>query len=799
MSLRRRYPSHTVLALAIGCVLLPIAATAATQPAASAATAAGSNSTSGAAASSDFSPDTVRKHKVVQMSGMTVTAATLTLPRVPATTPLEVTQPTSVIDRNYISDNTSPSATYADIIAITPSVSQHDPNGAGLTESRDMSIRGFRDGEFNLTMDGIPVGDPNDFTHHSPDYFMSQDLGSITVDRGPGNASTVGFATFGGTVGMDTRAPEAEAVGHVYGSYGSFATRMLGGSFDTGTMHDFGDMRAFVDYRQVKSNGYLTGANMDRKNFFMKAVKPLGEHTQLTVVAMTNQNSGTNAAIVGATSYPYVAVNNGTPPFTSSMPGQMQQLGMNYGFSSNPNSQAFANYNGDTINSDFEYVGLHSLLGDVTLDNKVYTYAYYHHGWNGNDPNGGNYDYGSLNGPAGSAGDGTFPAGAGSTNGTIYGANDVPGQKMYNLYRNWGDMLRLSQDFGPGELHYGLWVNKQLYHRYQANIDFSNGGAYDAATPLAATKRRIDGTFLTVQPYLEYAWHVTDAFTVTPGLKYVYFRRHDVAPVQQKVGAAQNYAQSWRTLLPAIDLHYRIQSGWTAYLQAAKGYLAPNENLFYVPNPLVADQNVNPQSTTNYQLGTVWQSDRLSLSADLYAINFTNQVTKHKIGNVTIFSNLGGTKYRGGEIEASYVVGGGFSLYGNASYNKATQNSNGLQLAMVPRYTGAAGVIYHQGAWSASVIAKYVGAEFGDIAQDAQGNAIGIYRFRPSTLTSLALNYTLPTAAVLPRGTKLSLQVHNLADNKTLDDLGGYTGNGVPLFFTQAGRSVMFNFDIPVR
>ncbi|MDE2278884.1 MAG: hypothetical protein KGK04_04775, partial [Xanthomonadaceae bacterium] len=65
MSLRRRYPSHTVLALAIGCVLLPIAATAATQPAASAATAAGSNSTSGAAASSDFSPDTVRKHKVV--------------------------------------------------------------------------------------------------------------------------------------------------------------------------------------------------------------------------------------------------------------------------------------------------------------------------------------------------------------------------------------------------------------------------------------------------------------------------------------------------------------------------------------------------------------------------------------------------------------------------------------------------------------------------------------------------------------------------------------------------------------
>jgi iron complex outermembrane receptor protein len=57
----------------------------------------------------------------------------------------------------------------------------------------------------------------------------------------------------------------------------------------------------------------------------------------------------------------------------------------------------------------------------------------------------------------------------------------------------------------------------------------------------------------------------------------------------------------------------------------------------------------------------------------------------------------------------------------------------------------------------------------------------------------------LPEAALLPRGTRLSLQVSNLADNRQLDDLGGYTGNGVPLFFTPAGRSVMFGFDVPVR
>ncbi|AND70433.1 hypothetical protein ATSB10_29790 [Dyella thiooxydans] len=795
----RLLPSSTALAMAIAGALAPMVTIAADQPAYATATDAASSTATATVPTAATAADAAAAHPVKDMSAVKVTADTLSLQQVPATTPLSATQPKSVMDRDFIANSTAPTGTYADAIALMPSVSDHEPNGSGLTESRDLSIRGFKDGEFNLTMDGIPVGDPNDFTHHSPDYFMSQDLGAISVDRGPGNASTVGYATFGGTVGMNTRAPESDTVAHVYGSYGSFATRLLGGSFDTGTMANYGGLRAFIDYRKVKSDGYLTGANMDRSNLFAKAVKPIGDHTELTLVAMTNQNSGSNAAILGATSYPYVAVNNGAPPFTSTMPGQMQQLGGNYGLSSNPDSQDFTGYNGDTINSDFEYIGVHSDLDGATVDNKLYTYAYYHRGWNGNDPNGGNYDYGSLNGPAGSAGDGTFPAGAGSTNGTIYGADNVPGQKMYNLYRNWGDMLRLTQDLGPGELRYGLWVNKQLYHRYKAEIDFSNGWAYNAASPLAATDRRIDGTFLTAQPYLEYAWKVTDALTVTPGLKYVYFHRHDVAPVQQKVGAAQDYAQTWKDLLPAIDVHYRINDGWTAYLQAAKGYLAPNENLFYVPDPRVADQNVSTQSTTNYQLGTVWQGDRLNLAADVYAINFTNQVTKHKVAGETIFSNLGGTKYRGGEIEASYLVGEGFSVYGNASYNKATQNSTGVQLAMVPKYTAATGVIWRQGAWYASLMAKYTGAQYGDLAQDAAGSTIGVYRFAPVTLTTLSVNYTLPEALLLPKGSKLALQVFNLADNRPLNDLGGYTGGGVPLFFTPAGRSVTFSFDVPLR
>ena len=129
-----------------------------------------------------------------------VTAQALRGPQsAPSQGSLVATQPQSIVGADFIRNNDAPAANYTDIIKFTPSVWTVDPNGPGLMENLGTSIRGFQDGQFNLTLDGIPWGDSNDFTHHSTSYFMSQDLGNVVVDRGPGNAATIGDATFGGT------------------------------------------------------------------------------------------------------------------------------------------------------------------------------------------------------------------------------------------------------------------------------------------------------------------------------------------------------------------------------------------------------------------------------------------------------------------------------------------------------------------------------------------------------------------------------------------------------------------------
>ncbi|MDE1980490.1 MAG: TonB-dependent receptor, partial [Betaproteobacteria bacterium] len=98
-----------------------------------------------------------------------------------------------------------------------------------------------------------------------------------------------------------------------------------------------------------------------------------------------------------------------------------------------------------------------------------------------------------------------------------------------------------------------------------------------------------------------------------------------------------------------------------------------------------------------------------------------------------------------------------------------------------------------------SLIAKYIGSNYGDIGVDGNGNPAGIYQIPSSTILNAAVNYTVQDASFLPHGTKIGLQLFNLTNNTKINSLAGYTGGNVPLFYTNAGRSFMVNFSVPFQ
>ena len=672
----------------------------------------------------------------------------------PGSTPLTAVEPTSTISADFIAKNLPLSGNYDEAIKYSPSVFDTAPNGPGLAESQNISIRGFQDGQFNVTFDGIPWGDANDFTHHSTSYFMAHDLGQITVDRGPGTGATIGNATFGGTLYILSKAPDEHFSVNPYISYGSFNTSDYGVEIDSGILNSSGT-RLLVDAESLQSDGYLTNEKQKRQNYYAKVVQPIGADFTLTVAGMYNhvhQNIS-----LGATQ------------------AEIDTKGPNWGLSTDPTNENYFGYNADFIKTDFVYGDLAGNLGGGwSVDAKLYTYAYGHTGLNGEDPNGEYPDYVVLT------------PGRTQTTG-------VPGQLLKNDYRSYGTILRFTKTLPFGDLQTGLWYDQQSNLRRLTEVDMSDnmapnyddGGNSAIGDPGTGATNGVDRdltqTLKTFQPYVQFNIKPIDGLTLTPGLRYSWFERDVDANVNVKTAAAQDYDNAFQSMLPSFEAHYDFNPNWSGYAQVAKGFLAPNENFFNRADPTSTD--FKPETTWNYQAGSTWKSGPLSLTLDAYAIDFSSLIVPVGTeGGQPIYGNLGGVKYRGVEAEGTYAVGGGFSLYGNASANSALATDH-TWVPNTPRRTAAGGVIYSTGGVYVSVLAKYVGSRFGDV-EDTQ--------YLPGfTTADASLDLDLGQWFTAARGTRLKINVDNIADNKPIINLAGYTvGAGTPLYWTNPGRSV---------
>lgn len=702
---------------------------------------AGDNAT----ADTSATPQQAKSLDAVQVTG-TDTVTTIA----PSQASMVATEPQSTIGRVYIQENVPPTGDYTDIAQISPSVYTVTPNGSGLMEAPVVSIRGFQDGQYNVTFDGIPWMDSNDFTHHSTSYFTNQQTNSVTVDRGPGTAGTLGNATFGGTISVDSLNPQQQFGINPYISLGSWETAIEGATINTGAFTSSGTS-AVINLQNSSSDGYLTFAGQRRQTVFAKVVQPLGENTTLTFVAMDNELNQ------------YV-------PFGATK-AQIAEHGNNYALNDDPTSQAYYRYNKDEINTNFGYIGLHSAFDGWTIDNKVYTYGYNHFGFNGLDPNGE------------------------TPNGTFYSATDVPGQHMRNTNRSWGDIFRVGKELGPGELRAGVWYDHQDDIRWLYEFDDTINQLNPVIAPgasslaLASADRRMTDTLITIQPFVEYQWNITDNAYVIGGVKYNNFERDLNATVNQKTETPLDYSKKWNATLPSASFHYNFSSNWTAYAQWVKGYLAPNLNLLYVPNPAVSDSAVAPEKTTNIQLGTTWTDDRLTVSGDVYKIDFNNFVQSQKVGGVTEFYNGGGVHYKGLELEGTYVLGAGFSVYANGSLNRAIQTTDNQWNANTPHKTAALGFIYSDGPFYASLFDKFVGKTY-YTANAEDDTPIGGY-----AITNFAASYKFDPHISDVKDIKIGVQLNNLFDNTHINALAGVTAaDSTPLYWTIPARN--FNFTI---
>ncbi len=680
---------------------------------------------------------------------------------------LNATQPQSFISRSYIEESTPPTGNFNTITSIAPSVAATPSvNGPGLSDQK-MSMRGFQDGEYNVTFDGIPFGDSNGPTHHSTSYFPASIIGGMLIERGPGNASNIGYSTYGGSVNMFSKAPSATPVQSVYGSIGTWGTQLEGASYESGRMAG-SDATFQLNLQHMQSQGYLTGNGINLNNFTLKYQRPVGDSSLLTIFAspsdvttyVTDNANGPNAA-------------------------QIKAFGKNYVMNNNPASQGYSGYNVQAKTTDIEYVRLQSDWGNGwQTDNNAYTYAYTNNTWAGQDPS-----------VYGASGDSSLAITTLAKTSLKLPNNDVPGYLKLNEYRVYGDILKATKKYDADLLRVGVWWEFSRTERHNLEADFTNN-----FTVLPGVNGQPAGVVTTgnfaqqyshwhqYQPFVEYEWNAAPGMTVTPGYKMMVYGMDLASASNQKAQIPQSYAYKYGASLPFLTINQRLDAQNSVYAQYATGMqLPPTFGIGTATSSAPA-----PQTTTNYQVGVVHKSDTLTAAADLYYIDMNNMQFNTGTNANPNWINVGGGIYKGAEAEATYMIGNGLAAYGNFGINDANYKASNAsvgqptgQIPNAPNVTYGLGALYNQGPWNASIMFKRIGNQY---------NAKLGTQLPYMDNTDLNVSYNFKEVSTLgAKNFKLQFSVFNLTDRQNLVAASGPVTSASTQYQWQAPRSFMLS------
>ncbi|WP_419805369.1 TonB-dependent receptor [Terriglobus sp.] len=654
----------------------------------------------------------------------------------PLDTRLDTRSARTEISNHFVENYLSPVADYSETTQLAPGTFNVNANGIGLGDAKSY-FRGFPDGNYDITFDGIPFEDTNSPTHHSWAFFPSQWLGGVDFDRSPGSASTIGPTPFGGSINLLSKPliNHFELRGGV--SYGSFNTLLIDGSLNAGKFGPGRKMNLVADVHRLTSDGFQTFNRQERNAGSLKFEYKISDTRVLSGFAGV------------------LRLTTNTPNFKGPLRSQIATLGYNYLLNNNPTSASYYRYNFYVVPTDFEYVGYKTDLGHGWyLDTKPYTYSYNNH------QNYTNTQTGTINAAACSV---QFKG--------IYAC----GTDKLNSYRKYGEVTTASQVSRFGIFRTGMWYEWAKTDRFQIPQDPLTGN--DSALPNFHEKFNTNS----YQPFAEYEWHPNTRLTLTGGFKYARYTQDlqqfadngktigSVDPVTKVPFTVRYSSGAYNSYLPSGDANYRIRDNWSIYGQIATGSIIPPSSVFDQSGQVSVLPK--PSFALTMQTGTVLKLRRITFDADYYHVHFGNAYTAiadPTIQSASQFVSSGDSVTQGFEGETNVALLHGLNLYANGTYgvaryvsstvNGAANLSYNHWLANTPANTEAFGLTYSSRGMDFGIFDKRVGPMWND-----SGTFTQVVPILPFSTTNLFLNYSLRHGSHLD-GTKFRFGLNNLFD-----------------------------------
>jgi len=383
---------------------------------------------------------------------------------------------------------------------------------------------------------------------------------------------------------------------------------------------------------------------------------------------------------------------------------QVLLYGKNFALNNNPTDEHYKGFNHQKKQTDFEYIDLKGDIGyGITYEDQAYTYFYSNKTISVNDVTGivGGANTSKVKNKTQA---GLFP-------------NDIGGYDKGNRYRVYGDILRINKDWSFGTLKTGAVWEGSSTDRHNLYLDLTTGANDNAfKTGVLNAKTLEYSSWDQYQIFADFEWRPLENLTIQPGVKYINFKR-TIDGIEENSGTSGFVkhtsaigSNTYDKTLYFATANYRVKPYWSFYAQYATGFLIPALSFLQTANPSL--NQLQPEQTTNYQLGSVFSRGHVTLDADVYKIHVTNlQIETADHQN---WKNAGTADYSGAEAQGAYAFDFGLTLFANGSLNTAKDVTDNTTEVDAPKWTDAVGALYKQGPWQGSLTYKQVGDQVSD-------------------------------------------------------------------------------------
>jgi len=227
-----------------------------------------------------------------------------------------------------------------------------------------------------------------------------------------------------------------------------------------------------------------------------------------------------------------------------------------------------------------------------------------------------------------------------------------------------------------------------------------------------------------VAAYAQSRIEINDRFAVTPGVR--------IESYEQKREILSNSSASANTsnteVLPGVGATYDLSDSDQVYGGVYRAF-SPATNGVALDG--LADQQLDAERSTNYELGLRGKKTDITYEVAAFFMDFSNQVVTGNSNPNLSQSNAGKTRHYGMELALAYDIGGGFNIDSNATWvptsDFETGSNAGNRLPYAPKIVANVALRYQADALNTALSVHHRGEQYGDAAntQDIPDNAAG--------------------------------------------------------------------------